>query len=269
MVTPLDGPPAAPPASPLAPEQIAAARADWISHGYSAESFDLAMSGAPTAPAPGNSPVAPPTTLDTSKHPTDLSARQAIEMADALLASGADPAKVQAALDELGVKRIEDPRSTDERKFDTVFAPAEPHEYAIDWQGRVPEGFNFADVAKLDGNVRGMLTAIGMPAQIGGALAEFMFEDAATYGRYDEAGQALWDAQQRSELARVVGDGKVDEAIKNAAAVVKLAKEKHPEFVEELFNHGALRSARVVALLHQQAERMQEREALAERRTKR
>ena len=156
-----------------------------------------------------------------------------------------------------------DPRGADEIEYDRVFRGAAPAEFKLDWNGRTPERLEPSDVAKLDGEIRGALSAMQFPQKIGGAMMQDALDDARTFVNLDENGQSLWDAQQRANLARIVGPDRIEEAVSNARVMLSIMK---PELRKELIDAGLFRSSRVILELHMQAERWLARADMADKR---
>lgn len=200
--------------------------------------------------------------------PLELSVEQAGQMARELLAHGADPTRVHAALAADGVKLLDDPRSTEEKEFDGAFHRAAPNEYKINWHGRAPAGISTSELADLNREVSVALHEMSFPAELGTSLAEMAYDDAAEYSRLSKVDQVAWDRQQRLDLARAVGDDKLELAISNARILLSFVRDKDPAIFAKLTSGGAFRSARVAAQLHMQAERMFARHDMFERRGK-
>lgn len=169
-----------------------------------------------------------------------------------------------AAADGQKVVPYVDPRSADEREYDQVFAGAEPDAYRLNWQGRMPEGLSQGDLVKLDGEIRGALSAMNFAPNIGPAVMEQAFDDSRTWARLDATGQALYERQTRADLGRLIGLDKVDAAISNARVVLSLID---TDLREKLLARGLFRSTRTILQLHMQAERSLARADMAQGRS--
>jgi hypothetical protein len=213
-----------------------------------------------TSPAPGTT-AAPANPLAPS--------RVQSELAGALLAGGMSREKVEAAAANDGFLLPPEPGPAGdwrEREHDRMFsAPATPDEYKIELRNVDVGELDAGDPAKFGSAIKNVLHAASLPAAIGSAVAEMGLEDASHWQGLDASSRATWDAQQLSELGRIAKDPQ--EAVKNASAVIAVMRDKNPEFVKALVEHGAFRSARVVAQLDLHARRQFARADLAVRRT--
>ena len=210
------------------------------------------------APNPNTNPTnpTPPASTTTAN---GFTLEQSARMATALLKSGADPAAVAAAATKDGMVYRPDNRTPEEREFDnSVLAPsASTAEFEIDWHGRMPDGMSADELPAFNTNMRAALSAMGMPSAIGGGVAEMGLDDARAYSQLDEPSRAMWQQEQRALLGKVVGADNVDRAVSNARVLLSMVKDANPAAHAQLTNAKVFAfSARTIAMLHLQAERL-------------
>jgi hypothetical protein len=183
-----------------------------------------------------------------------LTPDQAQGMADALVAAGVPQEQVDAALQADGFTPPQaDARTDEQRAFDDAFAPAAPRDYDINWHG-LANGVDPADMAKIDGDWRQWLTAVGFPGTIGGAVAERAIRVSEAVAQMGQAERGLWEAEQGSVFQRWAGG---EEAAKARLDQVADALTRGgDQMADMLVNSGAILDAEVLINLALQGERL-------------
>lgn len=248
-----------------ADHQIAAARASWIAYGHDPAAFDAAVAGSPLAATDPGAPANPPPQTGQA---TLVPSPAADALAARLAAAGHSPEAIDAVMQKAGFVAVEvdDARSPEEQAYDQALGGADPSEYKISFVGRIPAGLDANGLAQLNSDARQALAAMRLPAALGSSLFEQAMDDAVRSGQLTGASRALWDNQQKYDLGRVVGQANADRAISNARILVSLIADKDPALAERMHARGIFRSARVVAQLSGQFERMEARAAMVGRR---
>ena len=215
------------PARPASPDQIADAREHWQSLGLSVEAFDQALAGnAPAVPA-----VPPPPPSSVQAGTMALSEDQAAEMAEALIASGMSPERINAAMVADGFQPTPDatPEQRAQAEHDARWGYGQhptPESYRIDYQPLIhgdnppaPEA-----LAEFDGMARSWLAELRLPAELGAGLIERGQQVGAELARMDDASKQLWVREQRYLAERMAGGpDQLAEKIRLAGEVVKQA----------------------------------------------
>lgn len=243
----------------LAQDQIDGMRAAWQAQGLDMARFDAALAGThPNAPPPAADPGVAMNT-GAEKH-ASLSASEARQMADALLAAGVSPEAVDAALKADGFEESpEDTRTDDEKAWDAVFAGAKPEDFRINYHGLVPAETPLADVIALNQAGTEWAAQVGLTAEVGSAV----IERALTVGRALDAmpspDRTLWITGQRQQFERMAGGP--EKAAERLALAASALKRGGKAFTAGLLASGALHDAFVVAQLANHAERTAARSA--------
>ncbi len=266
----------------IAPVSVASARAAWLAAGHDVARFDAALAP-PVAPKPIVDAPKPAAPVFSNKPTSNLSAAQMETAKAALIASGADPAAIDAALAAEGyIAPAQTGRTAEETAMDaSAFRAAAPSEFNIDLRGRVPtvplekalatkpgqqREMNAAELVRFNADVRGALASMSLPASIGSSLIECALDDSRVYGALDDVGKAQYDKQQRYALGQQLGADRVEDAISNSKALLSIFADANPKLAADFHARGFWNSSRVVLQLNAQAERMFARADMAAKR---
>jgi len=186
------------------------------------------------------------------------------------LAAGLDPAAFDTASG--APAPVADERTIEERTFDaSPLRPATPAEYHIDLRNRGPQipvhpalaktkgetrEATIPELARFNADIRGCMASMSMPAGVGAGLAEWASDDAKIYSGLDDVSKQLYNRQQAHDLGKMIGEDKVASAISDAKALLSIFKDTNPKLAKQFSEAGYWNSARVIATLHRQAERM-------------
>jgi hypothetical protein len=233
-------------------------REAWIVAGNDPAVFDAAANPAAAQPA-ANPPTAPMTPATPSVIVgNDLTAAQAISMADALVEAGVERERVREALNADGIAAdgwgAEDPRTDDERTFDRLYPAVEPGVYRPDYFGKLPEGTAPETAAEYDASARDWAASMDLSPEIGSHLIGEALRIGQALGRASEADRALYIAEQKATFTRMAGSEEA--AAQRIAAAGKLLSRAPRAFTNALKASGALDSAEIASLLALEAERL-------------
>lgn len=201
----------------LSPEQVASAREQWVALGKDGAQFDGAL-----GIKPADAPDKPAVTIDRTsgtlagEHLTD---DQLIAMSEDMIAHGADPATVRAALAKDGVELVEDERDDDAKDWDADHgfdATHDASEYRID-----PHNMGIYDMPAPSqvtwiNDAKQFAADLNLDPGLGTSLMEDLARTAFAYDRMSPAEQAAWGQAQSAALARLVGDADVNKEVGHA-----------------------------------------------------
>jgi hypothetical protein len=235
----------------LAPAQVASLREQWVAAGLDAAAFDTAATTDARAPAPTDPSKPEPPKVTTS----GLSQDQAQEFAEALRASGIPEDKIAEALKADGFDVLEpDTRSDEEKEFDQTFGGAEPHEFQIDYVGRVDANADPVEAVKFNTEATTWLSEAGFPANIGPGVIERTMDVNSILSRMSAGEKDIWAMEQKAELERQAGGPEAADQVMNYASLV--LRRGDPKFAERLFYSGAAMDAFLLMFLGHQGKRL-------------
>jgi hypothetical protein len=138
-----------------------------------------------------------------------------------------------------------------------IDAGPKPNEYRINFRDRIPEWSK--DVFELNSELQGALSAMRFPPEIGAGVIENALDDSKVFMRQDAVSRELYNRGEGIALSKAVGPEKVANVISNARIMASLIQDKNPELFDKLINNGVFSSARTVAQLNMQYERLMAR----------
>ena len=112
----------------------------------------------------------------------------------------------------------------------------------------------------LDAELKELVVAARLPAKLGGNILAEAIEAMDRYPE-DPGSAALYDQQQSALLGTLISNPM--EAVKEAAAVISLMRDRNPELVDEFMQHGGFRAASSIANLAQHYRRLMARGDMA------
>ena len=162
----------------------------------------------------------------------------------ALAASGHEPAPA-------------DTRTDGQKQFDATFAAAAPENYKLNlglrWRDAQPDWVN--DVSRDTAN---FLSAMAMPASIGEAMAERIFDVNAEIDALRGPDRALWMQENELQLQRLLGDT----APQRLDAAIAALKDRGGPYLALVIAKGIHNDATVAANLILHAERLTARKEM-------
>lgn len=248
-------PPATPPAAPavtLADAQVAAMREQWVSLGLNAAAFDAAAAGGALTDAPK---AEEGVTLGETAGGSVFNADQVRQMAKELLKAGVSREQVDAALKADGIELKPEDQLTDEQiELERAFGAAQPHEYKIDYMGRIPAGLDAAGVAQANAEATTWLSEIGFPAEVGARVIEQAMDTGQGLARMSPAERELWGREQDELFLRLAGSP--ERAISLLEHAVVAINRGNDTYRELLAQCGALKDAAIIMHLAHHGERL-------------
>lgn len=237
--------PGAPPT--LDATQVAAFREAWVSAGHDPGQFDAALVEAPGGhqePAREAGEIEIGSDLKTPS----LTAQQAREIADTLLAQGVPEAAVRTALEADGYTLAADPRTDEQRAFDAFYgdAPAST-DYRPNFMGFIPEGTTPEALAAYASEATTWASAMRLPVGVGKAVIERAYELEQRTTNTPPAERALWKAEQRAVLERQAGGP--DAAAEWIAEAARVVAAGDLPFLKRLAAAGSLDDAWMIRTL--------------------
>ena len=245
----------------LTTEQVADARAHWASLGYDPAKFDQALADEPAddgEPAQAADDASDPTVVQETDS-AGLTAAQAREMAEALIAAGVPREQVEAALRADGQEPpARDTRTDEQREHDAWFGPTPAAaDYHPDYVNRIPADAPIEALTVFHAAATNWASAVGFPPAIGAAVIERAMDVGHTFTAMSEAEQGLWRAEQPILFERLAGGP--EKAEERAALALKAMERSPAEFMAMLRQTGAAVDAGIVMHLANQEERRRAR----------
>lgn len=244
--------PDAPPAVALGNAQVAAMREQWVALGLDAATFDAAAAGGALTDAPR---AEEGVTLGETAGGSVFNTDQVRQMAEELLKAGVSREQVEAALKADGIELSPEDQLTDEQiELERAFGAAQPHEYKIDYMGRIPAGMDAAAVAQANRDATAWLAEIGFPADVGPAVIEQAMDTGQSLARMSPAQRELWVREQDELFLRLAGSPeRAISLLEHAVVAINRGNDAYRELLSQC---GALRDAAVIMHLAHHGERL-------------
>jgi len=246
------------PTTPNTPEAVAAAIAADVQSGSLSKAEGDAHLAKLNLPTPAASP---PVTSPAPWSPREQDLiRQDL---DAALADGRITQEQHAAdLKMAGIGPVPlDNRTPEARAIDQQFPPAQPTEFVFPSYGAPGQDVTMTPAMRaFDTEARAALSYARFPRELGSTFAKEADRAASEYANLSPAEREL---HYRGQVKILQDTWKGDAYTNNLAMAKQLfleMAEKFPRLGKALIESGAGSSARVIALLHQQAERLSRRQ---------
>jgi hypothetical protein len=244
-------------------EDLAAARAHWVSLGLSAEDFDRASGvvAAPAAAPPSPEPSPEPTSTPGEAGRTARPYQQAADAARHLAAHGTPVAAIQQALGEEGFTSAQvsemlkgyepdaNPEIEELRQAGMTGAASDQYQIRYDPESIAGFAKNPAALAELDRDVRTAMAEMEVPAGVGSDLGRIIVKAAADYQRLSGADREAYERRQVGDLVRVLGPQGAIEADRLVTEAIGRVSNK--TFASDFLASGAIHSTELVVHLAQ------------------